>query len=127
MRYQVPQFVEVEDKIFGPLTIKQFIYLAAGGGITLMFVSLFPMIYAIALSTPFVLAACALAFYKINERPMIDMLEHIFRYFLSSKLYIWKQRPPETKEAAPPPAAIMTTPVAKTTIESGSEESGVRS
>jgi hypothetical protein len=26
MEYQVPQFIEVEDKIFGPLTWKQFIY-----------------------------------------------------------------------------------------------------
>ena len=27
MQYQVPQFIEVEDKIFGPLTFKQFLYI----------------------------------------------------------------------------------------------------
>ena len=32
MRFQVPQFIEIESKIFGPLTFKQFIYLAGGGG-----------------------------------------------------------------------------------------------
>jgi hypothetical protein len=32
MRYQVPQFIDVEDKVIGPLTIKQFIYLAGGAG-----------------------------------------------------------------------------------------------
>ena len=32
MRFEVPQFIEVEDKIFGPFTWKQFIYLAGGAG-----------------------------------------------------------------------------------------------
>ncbi|TSC80302.1 MAG: hypothetical protein G01um101429_152 [Parcubacteria group bacterium Gr01-1014_29] len=31
-QFQVPQFIEVEDKIFGPLTTKQFFYLLGGGG-----------------------------------------------------------------------------------------------
>src|SRR3989338_737591 len=29
MQFQVPQFIEVEDKIFGPLTLKQFFYVLA--------------------------------------------------------------------------------------------------
>ena len=33
MDYQVPQFIEVEDKLVGPLTFKQFVYLAGGAGI----------------------------------------------------------------------------------------------
>lgn len=35
MQFQVPQFIEVEDKIFGPLTFKQFVYIA--GGVALMY------------------------------------------------------------------------------------------
>ena len=30
MQYQVPQFIEVEDKIFGPLTFKQLVYVVGG-------------------------------------------------------------------------------------------------
>jgi len=33
MQYQVPQFIEVEDRIIGPLTLKQFLYLAFAGAI----------------------------------------------------------------------------------------------
>ena len=33
MQFQVPQFIEVEDKIFGPLTFKQFVYVAGGAGL----------------------------------------------------------------------------------------------
>jgi hypothetical protein len=28
MQFRVPQFIDIEDKLFGPLTFKQFIYLA---------------------------------------------------------------------------------------------------
>ena len=31
MQFSVPQFVEVEDKIIGPLTLKQFLVLLGGG------------------------------------------------------------------------------------------------
>ncbi len=33
MRFEVPQFIDVEDKIFGPFTFKQFLYLAGGAGL----------------------------------------------------------------------------------------------
>ena len=39
----------------------------------------------------------ALAFYKVNDRPLIITVEHAFKYFLGSKLYLWKQR---TEDAA---------------------------
>ena len=37
MNFQVPQFIEVEDKVVGPLTFKQFIYLAGGAGLAFVF------------------------------------------------------------------------------------------
>jgi hypothetical protein len=93
MQYQVPQFIEIEDKIFGPFTLKQFIYLAGGGGVTLLFYTLFPFFLAMMLAVPFVALALGLAFYKVNDRPLIITLEHGFKYFLSSKLYLWKAQP----------------------------------
>ena len=36
MRFQVPQFIEVEDKIFGPLTFKQFVYVTGGVGLAVI-------------------------------------------------------------------------------------------
>ena len=36
MRFEVPQFVDIEDKIFGPLTFKQFIYIAGGAGVSVV-------------------------------------------------------------------------------------------
>ena len=34
MQYKIPQNVQIEDKIVGPLTLRQLIYLGLGGGIT---------------------------------------------------------------------------------------------
>lgn len=92
MRFQVPQFIEVEDKIFGPLTLKQFIYLAGAGGVVFILWRIFPLIVAIIIAAPIIALALALAFYKINRRPFVFVLESAFRYMLSNRLYVWKSK-----------------------------------
>lgn len=92
MRYQVPQFIEIEDKIFGPLTLKQFIYLAGGGGLCLIFFSLLPFYLFVFLSIPVIAFSLGLAFYQVNGRPFIVAIEHAFSYALAHKLYLWKPR-----------------------------------
>ena len=91
MRYQVPQFIEIEDKIFGPLTLKQFIYVAGGGGLCLIFFSLLPFYLTVILSIPVIVVSLGLAFYQVNGRPMIMAVEHAAGYFFGHKLYLWKQ------------------------------------
>lgn len=91
MRFQVPQFIEVEDKIFGPLTFKQFVYVAGGGGIVVILFVLLPKFLAILISLPVVALAGALAFYKFNDKPFVHFLESFFNYSLKNKLYIWKK------------------------------------
>ena len=92
MRFQVPQFIEVEDKIFGPLTFKQFIYVAGGAGICVLLFNIFPRFIAIILSLPIALFSGALAFYKVNEKPFINIVEAFSKYLFGSKLYIWEKR-----------------------------------
>ena len=106
MQYQVPQFIEIEDKIFGPLTLKQFLYLAGGAGICLILFTFLPLFLVVILGIPVMAGAAALAFYEVNGRPAIVALEHAFGYFFGSKLYLWKQRQAEAqkvqaKQAAP--------------------------
>ena len=91
MRFQDPQFTEVEDKIFGPLTLKQFIYLAGGGGISFLFYVIFPLWLTVILASPIVIFVLALAFYKVNDQPFIKMVENALYYNSSTKLYLWKK------------------------------------
>ena len=92
MQFQVPQFIEVEDKIFGPLTLKQFLYLAGGAGACIaLFIYIPYKIIAIFLIIPIAGFSLALAFYRINDRPFIDVVQSFFYYSLGNKLYLWKK------------------------------------
>lgn len=94
MRYQVPQFIEVEDKIFGPLTLKQFIYLAGGAGLSFVIYELLPSLFYSFLPMLVVMTfSSTLAFYKINNKPFIFVVEAAFKYYTSAKLFIWKKVP----------------------------------
>ena len=94
MQFQVPQFIDIEDKVFGPLTIKQFVYLAGGAGLSFMSYKFLPLFLSILAIPFFVALALALAFYrdKISNQPFIELLEAFFTYIFKSKLYIWKQK-----------------------------------
>lgn len=97
MQFQVPQFIEVEDKIFGPFSLRQFIYLAGGAGFAAIMITVLGIFFGVLLSLPVVILAAALAFYRINNRPFIDVLQSAAAYFASNRLYIWQkeERPPE--------------------------------
>ncbi|MFZ2500749.1 MAG: PrgI family protein [Minisyncoccia bacterium] len=98
MEYQVPQFIEVEDKIVGPLTLAQFIYLAGVAGACVAFFSYLSFIFAALLSLPVAAFGISLAFYKINSKPFIEILEAGFNYYTSKKFMLWKYTAPTTKE-----------------------------
>lgn len=92
MQFKVPQFIDIEDKLFGPLTFKQFAYLAGGAGIVFVIYKLLPLWIGIFLMIPLGGLSVLLAFYKINNKPFIYYLQAGLNYALNSKLYIWKQR-----------------------------------
>jgi hypothetical protein len=92
MQYQVPQFIDVEDKIFGPFTFKQFIYMIGGIGLSYLLYRFIPSLIFSAVPIIIVLTfSAALAFYRVNNRPFINVLESAFRYSIGSRLYLWKK------------------------------------
>lgn len=101
MRFEVPQFIEVEDKVFGPLTFKQFIYLLGGAGLCVVIWVFVPKIIGVFLIIAVAALAISLAFYQVNNKPFIHLLESAMKYVTASKLYIWKkeERKAEAKTA----------------------------
>ena len=89
MQFQVPQFIEVEDKIFGPLTFKQFVYLGGGLGTAYLIFRLLPFFISVPLILIELGFVAALAFFEYNGRPFIIAIEHGFFYLIHSKLYLW--------------------------------------
>jgi len=91
MQFKVPQFLEIEDKIFGPFTFKQFVYLVGGAGICyILFKLLGIWLGAIPILAIAGLSA-ALVFYRPNGKPFINMIEAGLKYAMQNKLYIWKR------------------------------------
>lgn len=101
MRFEVPQFIDVEDKIFGPLTFKQFIYLIGGAGLGYVSYKLIPFPFWIPVTGAFVVFALLLAFYKLNRRPFIEVAQNWLTFMIKGKLYIWERSKPTIKKPEP--------------------------
>ncbi len=92
MRFEVPQFIEIEDKIVGPLTWKQFVYLAGAIGLIIaLFLSDLHFLIFILISLPVGALAGALAFHRINNRPFSVFLESVVKFFTHTRLYLWRR------------------------------------
>jgi hypothetical protein len=106
MQFQVPQFIEVEDKIFGPLTFRQFIYLGGSAGLAYILFRVLPFFLAFPLIAGVVGLAVALAFFQFNGRPFIIAMENAFFYALHPRLYLWNnERKPRSMIAKSNPLA----------------------
>ena len=92
MRFEVPQFIDVEDKLLGPFSFRQFLYLAGGAGIVYTLIKLLPIYIAIPIALPVAGFAIALVFYKPNDRPFIKMVQSMINYILKSRFYLWQQK-----------------------------------
>ncbi len=106
MRFEVPQFIEIEDKIFGPFTWRQFVYLLGGAGAAFMLYAVLPFAIFLLAAAPIVALAAALAFYQVNNRPFIIVVEACFNYFTGARLYLWQkiEGKPKARAVAETPA-----------------------
>ena len=91
MRFTVPQFIEHEAKIIGPLTFKQLTYV--GSAVVIGFILYHQLPGPVFLPVAIILAlgSSALAFLKINGLPLPIILTNCFKFFLSSKVYLWQK------------------------------------
>jgi len=95
VQFQVPQFIDTEDKIVGPLSIRQFIYIVVAAGIsTVLYFSIQPWLWII-LSIPLLGLGAGLAFIKINGRPFAKFLTAGISYYWKPQTYVWKPEEPK--------------------------------
>lgn len=99
MRHDVPQFIDIEDKIIGPFSFKQSIYLAGSIGVGFIIFSLLsrlpfemPFMIKMIIAAPPVIFGALLAFIKINKRDSIFYFEAFFKYSLNPKKFVWKKQ-----------------------------------
>ena len=91
MQFKVPQFIDIEDKIIGPLTLKQFLYLMGGAGILTVLWFYLELWLFILIAIPITIIFLGLAFYKINGRPLVYLIGSLIKYLTKPKLYLWRK------------------------------------
>jgi hypothetical protein len=91
MLFNVPQFIEIEDKIVGPFTAKQLGWMGAGGVILLILWNLLD-------TSAFIIAAIidcaifgALAFYRPYGQPLIRFILSSLHFTFRPQVYVWKR------------------------------------
>jgi len=93
MQTSVPQFIDVEDKVVGPFTVKQAVYLISGGAIIFILNYFLELFALFIVGAPIAGLALALAFATPGDRPFIVYLSNSTRHFFAPKKYIWKRLP----------------------------------
>lgn len=99
MQFRIPQFLDIEDQVFGPFTFKQFGYLLGAIAFAYIFWKLIPYkIVSVPIIFLFSGTFLALAFVKINSRPFADILESAYKFVLGNKTYVWQKEKTEEKD-----------------------------
>jgi hypothetical protein len=111
-QFTVPQFIDVEDKIFGPVTVRQFLIILASGLIHFIVYKLVDTGLFVVFLVVFGGFTIILAFAKINGQAFHYFLLNIFQTLRRPSLRIWNKqltnealnelRRPIKPEARPP-------------------------
>lgn len=97
MQYTVPKFIEVEDKVIGPLTLKQFALLATGIGIFIILAYLVSVALAFIVGLPILIFSIIFAFHKPYGRPFSAYFASILQFFVQPKFYLFRRIPQAPK------------------------------
>lgn len=92
MRFTVPQFIEYEPKVVGPLTFKQFVYVGLAGAACFVLYFSVPFTTFLIASILIMGGAFFLAFIKIGGRSLPIILANFLKYSLTPKMYIWRKK-----------------------------------
>lgn len=88
-QFTVPQFIDVEDKIIGPVTVRQFIIMIVAGFFLFLEYKLSDFALFILLAVPTILLFATLAFVRINGMPFHYFILNFIQTFKKPKVRIW--------------------------------------
>ena len=91
-QFTVPQFIDVEDKIIGPITARQFIIFLVAAIIMAISYRLFDFTLFATVSVIVFLLAVLLGFVKINGRPFHFFLLNLIQTWRRPNIRVWNNR-----------------------------------
>lgn len=95
MQFQIPQFIETEDKIVGPLTIRQFLYVGGAAGLSIILYFTAALWLWFILSVFLVTGGVSLAFVRVNGQPLMKIAASALNFYWRPQIYLWQPERPE--------------------------------
>lgn len=102
MMTSVPQFIDVEDKVAGPLTWKQLGWMVAMGAAVFLLYTVFSGIVFFLTAIPVALLFLALAFFRPNGMAFPQFLFYSVSFLFRPKVSIWERPVHRTLPQAAP-------------------------
>lgn len=90
MQFSVPQFIDIESKIVGPLTIRQFAIVAIPALIAFALFFVLSLVFWIPIAIVLVGVAVSFAFIKMGGRPLYMIAVYALKFLWQPRLYLWK-------------------------------------
>ncbi|NQV90587.1 PrgI family protein [Candidatus Uhrbacteria bacterium] len=90
-QFVVPQFIDAEDKIFGPVTARQFIILLVTFLFVFLLFRLLSFTYFMLLGVPSIMIGGVVAFVKINGAPFHYFILNIIQTLKKPRLRVWSR------------------------------------
>jgi hypothetical protein len=100
MLVNVPQYIDVEDKIIGPITAKQLGWLIGMGVTLLMMWSFLDKPTFFLTGIPFAFLILAFAFYRPYGQTFGSFVVNGFYFMFRPKIFIWKRIPEKIQTVA---------------------------
>lgn len=90
-QFLVPQFIDVEDKIIGPITTRQFVIMLVGALLIFIVYQIFVSLYFIIISIGIIILFGILAFARINGMPFHFFLLNFFATLKRPAIRVWNK------------------------------------
>ena len=120
MQYQVPQFIETEDKIVGPFSLRQFAYVGVAGLISAIGYFILQTWLFVVVALILIGGSLALSFVKINGRPLIKVATAALGYYWKPQMYVWKPEHPVAPQHAAAAQTVRELPPVQTIAQGNS-------
>lgn len=91
MQFTVPQFIDVEDKIIGPITSQQFIIILVYGVFCGISYKIFDFTLFLIVALFLFAFFGTLAFARINDRPFHYFILNLIQTFKKPRLRVWNK------------------------------------
>lgn len=124
-QFTVPQFIDAEDKIFGPITARQFVILVVAFMTDALLYRLLPFVWFLAIAIPIFAIAIVFAFTRINGVAFHYFLLNIIQTLKKPGLRIWDKRISDAvlrslvkkAEEPPPPPPPRKAPISRSKLQ----------